>query len=98
MKHTPTPWIAEGRAIDSETFEIATLTRNAMDMDENIITAGELEANAAFIVRACNTHGELLEVVKEAARYFDRYLSTNRVHPLRNKLVEAIAKAEGGEE
>lgn len=53
-KHTPTPWILDGDWIlkDDDT-PVAAAHVNA-------------EANAAYIVRACNAHERLVEALKEA--------------------------------
>lgn len=52
--------------------------------------------DADFIVRACNSHYELLEVAKELLFNSDNdgYWATN-IELLRNKAREALQKAEG---
>lgn len=57
-KHTPTPWTAEGKSIWRDTplqFVAITTTTRGDEVDE---------ANAAFIVRACNARDDLLEACK----------------------------------
>ncbi len=49
--HTPTPWKANGRTVSSSDSSIC---RNCLPND------------AIFIVRACNSHEELLEACKYA--------------------------------
>ncbi len=71
-KHTPTPWqLAVGRYIlakvgpprhERGTVEIAVLAKGD-DWEE------EQEANAALIVRAVNSHHEMLEALKTIAAY-----------------------------
>jgi hypothetical protein len=51
--HTPTPWVADGHYIHGPD-ELRFL---AVAGDRAGVTP---EANAAFIVRACNSHDELL--------------------------------------
>ena len=50
------------------------------------------EANAAFIVRACNAHKELLEACKNSLRYFE-------LEAVKGAAVctQAIARAEGSQ-
>lgn len=71
MNHTPTPW-AVGRSLDglpcvdaptesSCTLEICTVWGTEKDM----IVNDECGANAAFIVRACNSHEALVEACQE---------------------------------
>lgn len=58
------------------------------------------EANAAFIVRACNSHAELLEALEMLAYYSDLPDDTELVGEMRAVYLEqaraAIAKAKGG--
>lgn len=60
-KHTPTPWNTAGRW--------AVQTRFGMHFDlykseYTIEQLDEVEANAAFIVRACNAHEELVKALE----------------------------------
>ena len=97
-KHTPGPWKTKHglsiRAPDDK--ELAEMIR---DWD----IAFEAQANAEFIVRACNSHYELLEALKEGKSEFDRMfhdieMSVDERHsfiPVINKMNETIRKAEG---
>jgi hypothetical protein len=76
VKHTPTPWVLDGVAVRREH------DRNyfVADCDEPLGTRGMNEANAAFIVRACNNHNALvaerdalLQRVAELERDAERY-------------------------
>ncbi len=61
MTHTPTPWHTknnETEIADSRGWRIAYVSFEAPR------TADERDANAAFIVRACNSHEQLLEACK----------------------------------
>lgn len=64
------------------------------------------EANAAFIVKAVNSHYELVEACKEVALFMENPLAwieansepnyANKTGVLLEQLKQAIAKAEGG--
>lgn len=59
--HTPTPWTLRGRLVEvSGRGEIA---RCILPADGGVFEATE---NAAFIVRACNTHDELVAALTKA--------------------------------
>jgi hypothetical protein len=66
MEHTKLPWkISEDE--NDDVFGIC-----AMFADESA------EANAEFIVRACNSHYELLEALKEAEEHSRRRLPVKK--------------------
>jgi hypothetical protein len=59
--HTPTPWIEKFGTISGPGgFYIASVTASFPEHDEL------QEANAAFIVRAANSHEDLLALLKRA--------------------------------
>lgn len=60
--HTPTPWMADGPMVSKAgtLICVADCEDLAKDMPDE-----EAEANAAFIVRACNSHDALISVLKE---------------------------------
>lgn len=78
--HTPLPWEAASdgclrRATPSgmDFLRIASpWVESAWNCDETA------EANAAFIVRACNSHYELLEALEKAALWFRDYERQHR--------------------
>ena len=95
MEHTPTPW------------KISTITADEVSSEKGVVcecfgvTQEEEFANAAFIVRACNAHDELVEACKiSLARLLaiDEVLN-NQNNGRRNHAIyllsQAIAKAEG---
>lgn len=80
LKHTPTPWKEQGLAIrDADGDLICDVYVGGINSTQN-------EANRAFIVRAVNSHDELLELLKESM--------TRCTKDLRNKCEAAIQKAE----
>ena len=62
MNHTPTPWKIENDWIVSEdgTVDVSPVT------DSLMLSDGECEANAAFIVRCCNNHETALSLLNSA--------------------------------
>lgn len=64
-KHTPTPWMSEGRNISREEFIHAI--GSTLD-----------EADAAFIVRCCNSH----ESLKAFLKAFVDYENTQKASPV----------------
>lgn len=105
-KHTPTPWtlweenehfVLSGKTTIAEVYSdwgYAPKTKN-----ERIAPNEEGKANAEFIVRAVNSHEELLKAAKEAEDALAQSISKDgktdwrytKLWALRN----AIAKAEG---
>jgi len=65
-KATARPWFVDGRAIDSDSFEIAVVSNDSDDVDGNVILSEEVQANAALIIRAVNSHDKLLAACKGA--------------------------------
>lgn len=88
MKHTPTPWTANGRHIRPATGLgfIATCETQQSRVEEQY-------ANAAFIVQACNAHKESVSTLREVLDYLHNgHVITAQ---LRDRIVAAIAAAEG---
>lgn len=88
-QHTPTPWKVIGRE------EIWGATEKLIaDMSHSAYGDGQaIEANATFIVRAVNSHQELLELAHIILRLSFQRGNTE----LMRRCKEAIAKAEGRE-
>lgn len=101
VAHTPTPWKAAGLGIFTDEMQIANIhpgkfTRDGKrHPDESVpwpaITEGE--ANAAFIVKAVNTHEELLKRLKEACLTIK--LESAETTPFIRQMEKVIVKAEG---
>jgi len=69
MKHTKGPWQVTGNGevygftiVDTNNEEIAYV-----EIEENIRTATEAKEIAEFIVKACNSHYDLLEACRYAS-------------------------------
>lgn len=89
-KHTPVPWcVVPGTS--------AIHTEDGLYLGGANLRQGENEANAAFIVRACNSHYELLEALEALSEML--YAAPNwmlqRYRLPISKARAAIAKARG---
>ena len=101
MTHTPTPWYIDGihpRLIRGSPNHQAIAT---------LEVAAYMGENAAFIVRACNVHDELVEALKECMK--DSFTASDGMSELGRhsgnhkwawqryaKAVAALAKAKKG--
>jgi hypothetical protein len=109
MAHTPGTWVVSGTAIhDRETNydeRGARIGETAMRIAKTEIMAvpGQQEANAQFIVTACNAHDKLLAACKESLDTLidtlrDAYNAPDQMidqHPTVKLLRAAIKKGEG---
>jgi len=87
-EHTKTPWFVSSTCLICD--EGAAIVANLFPM--NPITCGvgldESEANAEFIVRACNNYDSLLAALAKIQKLADRALGQNDMH--RGKLLNDI--------
>lgn len=88
--HSPTPWTADWRFVRDQRRNIV-LEPSALVKDE------VARANAAFTVRACNAHEELLAACKTALSKLELIRVENKVNveSQQDALKAAIAHAEG---
>jgi hypothetical protein len=89
-KHTKLPWYVHRRnplVLQASDGNIA-LMNLARPSEES-------EANAAFIARACNSHKELLEALKELRRDWLQHSYSGDGCELGRKVLAAIHKATG---
>ena len=90
MKHTILPWRVT-RGSHAYPLEITSESRTIAQIEHN-----NCEANAEFIVRACNSHYELLEACKRTVEMFDKNsIAMNELPYTYTRLKQVIAKAEG---
>ena len=85
-KRTPGPWEVAGPSGNmGESFVIETsngektigwVANTGAENDEHGVTTEEDEANAAFIVRACNNHDALLGALENITRLMGRETRT----------------------
>jgi len=95
--HTPTPWKWDGRVWDYDPKEGAPWLVTDYTINKPILT-GEIkcdsEANAAFIVTACNAHHTLIEYLSRI-----KYECTKRgimFNDIRDIAEEALNATNGG--
>jgi hypothetical protein len=109
MKHTKLPWklFYEGSGdyliINNNGEEIASLSRP----DAHFLHTGKgaviNEANAEFIVTACNNHYELLEILRKSKTLAEAIISklameNSSVNLLLAEIDQVLLKAQGGVE
>lgn len=102
-EHSMLPWRVVDHAWDAssivsaEDYSIATLS-----VEDNEETADAeqacMDANAAFIVRACNCHDELVQMLEEARRSVDAHAHETNAPMYLDRLARLdaiLAKARG---
>lgn len=107
LSHTPLPWIAE--PFTNDPFAPWDVKSKKSDTEKEFIcqTSGNCKANAEFIVRACNSHYEMLEALRQmkaAARRLENLAAEllddkdcRELSKAHNQARSAIVKAEVGE-
>ena len=104
MKHTPTPWkvVREFFCIGDRDTEVYTIRPESWDVGSIASvneSNGPQKENAYFIIRAVNSHYDLLEAAKTIIENMMEFGPTCRqsyvLNTDLNKLNEAINKAEG---
>jgi hypothetical protein len=71
-EHTPTPWYADPDLRDGMEWNIHIVQHDDPNMRVCFMTSdGPSEANAAFIVKAVNAHGELVAAARKALNYIE---------------------------
>ena len=107
-KHTPGPWEVsnEDTIIGPQGNVVAECCGYSVKAtDATLRKQGGREANAHFIVRACNNFDDMLALLEDISRWFDHHLTkgtinagtANRDGDLVSQIRAAIAKAKGGE-
>ena len=96
MAHTPTPWLIDKFG----NVKMIGGRKNILVQGFGLNSEKESVSNSTFIVRACNSHDELLEACKWALDIFDNDShSGNKFFNGENSAIArlklAIAKAEG---
>ncbi len=94
--HTPTPWRLEGDCVvsgdDTDYTLVADCERDPVWSP--LLGVEETEANAQFIVRACNSHDDLLEACQAVSTSLGEFTQDDTVDGMLMILEAAIAKAE----
>lgn len=82
MKHTNLPW-QQNTTEPAQICDADGVTRGCAPIAYTLGLRGERVANAAFIVKACNTHYELIESLKVMIKAFKTYAPQSEHRPLR---------------
>jgi hypothetical protein len=105
LKHTPLPWKVyyaknNGQLVLGTGEENGQAIQNhngSFWRDEK-----EAKANAEFVVKACNSHYELLEALESCERWFKLHSENVELtngkytqHPMLTMIQDTIAKAKG---
>jgi len=91
--HTPTPWFQDGSAIREEASDlIVCRASDGGHLTEVLLTGDQIEANAAFIVRAVNAHDDLVKALKALTDCFDE--SGELCETAQDQLSVALEKAD----
>jgi len=93
VKHTPLPWVSKGRYIGGPMH--MSYVGEVRDENGNWSDTAKSRDDAAFIVRACNSHYDLLEAAKWAEAAISPFSKDPAGKSGIAKLRAAIAKAEG---
>ncbi|WP_442577841.1 hypothetical protein ACSBOB_20050 [Mesorhizobium sp. ASY16-5R] len=109
MKHTPTPWaVVENDGAYMKQADNAKYRIEAQNPQEHVVAliVSDLpddvlpaEANAAFIVRACNAHDQLVEALKQVMGWISNWSPNFETDEewqtvAKPQILAAIAKAE----
>ena len=105
-KHTPGPWkVIGGTCIFAGADDETRLLAHTEEADEfEVVGFWETRANAAFIVRACNVHDELLEALQAILDDYFAWLESDYTPAFTERFLEsqlykqvssALAKARG---
>ena len=97
-KHSPLPWTVDAMGNIWSDVKVA-IPAAGKDQAEcyRDHKAGETEANADFIVRACNSHYELVRALEDMTRLYRGQLDREGCYRfgLFDRAIEAIAQAKG---
>ena len=96
MKHTPTPWTD---SMGMAQRPVVTAVTHTADIAAMSLSGGksldEAYANAAFIVRACNAHYDLVEALEATIPAMGTDISDVDIVGVFAKARAALAKAKG---
>ena len=98
--HTPGPWLLSGNNRTVGFYRTLRDRESGTEIPQFCAVAnvfertGDTEANAAFIVRACNSHDDLVAAARSAELILD-VLDDRLGDAALSRLRAAIAKAEG---
>ena len=76
-QHTPGPWLIQSHTMADKEFAVGPVTIDYDDVDHD-----EQEANAAFIIRACNSYDALVSAL---GQLLDRLNYHGSIDPIREE-------------
>ncbi|MGV1682882.1 hypothetical protein [Sphingopyxis sp. NJF-3] len=99
--HTPGPWHVDPKAAEDSFFEDVNILRHdglavAVCVQNDDIVPPAPEANAAFIVRAVNSHYELLEALKACRLELDHCQRQLAAHGQTGAPNDSVSRALAG--
>lgn len=81
-EHTPTPWAADKQYITTDNGPVPIATGHYTYVtDQNGRLHQEAVANAAFIVKTCNSHDALVKALEAVVRDVNEYERLNNLAP-----------------
>jgi hypothetical protein len=99
--HASTPWFAAAKkpggqkaiviADDSKSKTHMLVVAECPEMSKG--NGPQEEANAAFIVKACNAHDDLVAALKRMLLEFDFLIEAGRIPDVRNDVIFVAARA-----
>lgn len=102
VKHTELPWERQDKTIykiNDEKFAKSNIffasVQGGWKKEEERTSQEEMEANAVFIVKACNNHYQLLEACKVALNQLWSFSMSKNNENAINLVTKAINQAEG---
>jgi hypothetical protein len=79
--HTPTPWVVEKNSVNAENGSVVSIAECGLSAPgqswsgTDYSTREHQAANAEFIVRACNSHDQLVAALKAALATIEDYVT-----------------------
>jgi len=101
MSHTPTPWAVHvygARSVEIHSDVLPAIVavmpdaNDDPDLPADCLDNAEAQANAAFIVCACNAHDELVAALDDLNESTEQYLAAPSIDRM-NNLTESLRSA-----
>ena len=98
-EHTPLPWELQVNGAAYNIVADRETRHHLILLNMEYVDADEFEANAKFVVRASNSHADLLEALEAINAVFATHTNEQiNVDWIRSKVGQAIEKAKEGDE
>ncbi len=97
-KHTPIPWELQVNGVAYNIVADRETRHHLILLNMEYVDADEFEANAEFIVSACNSHADLLRAFEAINAVFITHTNDQiNIDWIRSKVGQAIGRAKGGQ-